>query len=60
MAKISITLKDPDGVYEGVFKNQSLSEEDKEYLCRKYFPSAEYLNLQYDTETKVLEVESRN
>lgn len=58
--KIAFSVKDPDGIYD--FLNDRIlgepvfSEEDKEYLLSTYFEFSDYLNLEYDTETKALMV----
>jgi hypothetical protein len=56
VAKVYISLKDPDGIYEGVYANSAISKEDKEYLLSKFFSGGDYLDLLFDTETKELTI----
>ena len=57
------SLKDPDGIFyflNDAPNNILLSQEDKEYLTRHYFEFGDYLNLEYNTETKELRVVKRS
>jgi len=59
--KISINLKDPDGVYDSLYsKEAGVPDDIREEIINKYFPHSEYLSLVYDTETKTLTPVQRN
>ncbi len=61
--KIRITMKDPDGVYDGVYEachdGAGISEDGREEIkttLRTWFEYEEYLTVEVDTETNTIRV----